>query len=126
MSICICILQVLAETLREQLFQAPVSKLFLASQIVSGFDVCRWDGSLDGKVSVWPFLQPLFHFFSLHVFLIGTYSGLKFLGWVGGPMSQLGAMPIYWRWSLWVLSPLCWVLTINVIVHYIIGKKHSS
>ena len=36
-------------------------------------------------------------------------SGLKFLRWVGGPIPQLGAMPIYWRWSLQVLSPCCWV-----------------
>ena len=29
--------------------------------------------------------------------------------WVGGPIPQLGGMPIYWRLSLHVLSPLCWV-----------------
>jgi hypothetical protein len=31
------------------------------------------------------------------------------LRWVGGPILQLGAMPIYWIWSLDVLSPLCWL-----------------
>jgi hypothetical protein len=36
-------------------------------------------------------------------------SGLKFLRWVGSPIPQLGAMPVYWRWSLQILSPLCWV-----------------
>jgi len=36
-------------------------------------------------------------------------SGLIFLRWVGGPIPQLGAMPIHWIWSLQVLSPLCWV-----------------
>ena len=36
-------------------------------------------------------------------------SGLKFLRWVGVPISQLGAMPINWIWSLQVLSPLCFV-----------------
>ena len=36
-------------------------------------------------------------------------SGLIFLRWVGGPILQLGAMPIYWIWSLDVLSPLCWL-----------------
>ena len=35
--------------------------------------------------------------------------GLKFLRWVGGPISQLGAMPNLWIWSLQVLSPLYWV-----------------
>ena len=33
-SICICISQVLVETLREQPYQAPISKQFLASAIV--------------------------------------------------------------------------------------------
>ena len=36
-------------------------------------------------------------------------SGLKFLRCVGGPITHLGAVPIYWRWSIQVLSPLCWV-----------------
>jgi hypothetical protein len=46
-SICISISQVLGEPLRGQPYQTPVSKSFLASAIVSGFGVCRWDGSLD-------------------------------------------------------------------------------
>jgi hypothetical protein len=36
-------------------------------------------------------------------------SGLKFLRWIGGPIPPLGAMSIYWRWSLQALSSLCWV-----------------
>ena len=43
-SICICVSQVLAEPLRGQPYLASVSYCFLASSIVSGFDVCRWDG----------------------------------------------------------------------------------
>jgi hypothetical protein len=43
-SICIWFGQALAEPLRRQLYQALVSKRFLASAIVSGFGVCRWDG----------------------------------------------------------------------------------
>jgi hypothetical protein len=43
----ICIGQGLVEPLRRPLYQAPVSKNFLASAIVSGFEVCTWDGSLD-------------------------------------------------------------------------------
>ena len=39
-SICICIGQDPAEPLRRQLYQAPVSKHFLASTIVSVFVVC--------------------------------------------------------------------------------------
>jgi hypothetical protein len=60
-SIHICIGQDLAEPLKKQLYQAPVSKHFLASVIVSGFGVCIWDGSPGGAVSGWPFLQSLLH-----------------------------------------------------------------
>ena len=38
-SICICIGQVLIETLKKQPYQSPVSKNFLASAIVSEFGV---------------------------------------------------------------------------------------
>jgi hypothetical protein len=65
-SICICIGQALAEPLRKQPYQAPASKCFLASTIVSGFGVCRWDGALGGAVSGWPFLQSLLHSLTLH------------------------------------------------------------
>ena len=63
-----CIGQALAELLRRQLYEAPVSKCFLESAIVSGFGVCRWDGSIDGAVSGWPFLQFLLHSLSLNFF----------------------------------------------------------
>jgi hypothetical protein len=55
-SIYICINQVLTEPFRGQLYVAVVSKCFLASAIVSGFGFCRWDGSLGGVVSGYPFL----------------------------------------------------------------------
>jgi hypothetical protein len=54
-SIHFCICQALAEPLRRQLYQAPVSKLLLASAIVYGFDSCFW------KISLFTF-QMLFHF----------------------------------------------------------------
>jgi hypothetical protein len=41
-----CNCQALAEPLRRQLYQAPVSKHLLASTIVSSFGSCIWDGSL--------------------------------------------------------------------------------
>jgi hypothetical protein len=56
----------LAEHIRGQLSQAPVSKHFLASAIVSEFGVCRCDGFLGGKVSGWPYLQSLLHFLFLY------------------------------------------------------------
>jgi len=46
---CICIGQALAESLRRQLYQAPVSIYFLASAIVSEFGDCIWDGSQVGQ-----------------------------------------------------------------------------
>jgi hypothetical protein len=55
----------LAGPLRRQRYQAPVSKLFLASTMVSGFGVCIWDGSLGRTVNGWPFLQSLLHTLSL-------------------------------------------------------------
>ena len=66
-SIHFCICQALAEPLRRQLYQAPVSKHFLASTIVSGFGDCIWDGSPGGAVSGWPFLQSLLHTLSLYL-----------------------------------------------------------
>jgi hypothetical protein len=47
-SIHLCICQALAEPLRRQLYQAPVSKHLLASTTVSGFGDCVWDGSPGG------------------------------------------------------------------------------
>nr|AAQ96214.1 LRRGT00001 [Rattus norvegicus]AAS66205.1 LRRG00114 [Rattus norvegicus] len=44
-SIQLCVCQALAEPLRRQLYQAPVSMHFLASAIESGFGVRIWDGS---------------------------------------------------------------------------------
>jgi hypothetical protein len=39
--ICICFGEAPAEPLRGQLYQAPASKCFLASAILSGFVLCR-------------------------------------------------------------------------------------
>ena len=47
-NICLCICQALAGPLRRQPYQAPVSKHFLASTIVSGFSDCIWDESPGG------------------------------------------------------------------------------
>ena len=44
-NIHLCICQAVAEPLRRQLYDAPVSKHFLASTSVSGFAVCVWDGT---------------------------------------------------------------------------------
>jgi hypothetical protein len=62
--ICICLLANPFRVL--QLYKAPVCKNFLASAIVSGFGVCKLDGSLGGAAPGWPFLQSLLHSLSLH------------------------------------------------------------
>jgi hypothetical protein len=53
MSIHFCISQALAEHLRRQLYQAFVSKVLLASAIVSWFGGCLWDGFPGGAVTKW-------------------------------------------------------------------------
>ena len=67
-----------------------------------GFGVCRQDVSPGGaalpSVSA-PYFGPIFP-------LDKNISGLKTLRWVCCPILPLGAVPIYWRWSLQVLSPL--------------------
>jgi hypothetical protein len=68
----ICIGQPLAQPLRRQLYQAHVSKSFLASAIVSEFGVCRWDGSLGGAAFGSPFLPSLHHCLSLQFLLTGV------------------------------------------------------
>ena len=67
-SIHLCICKALAEPLRRQPYQVPVSKHFLASTILSGFVNCIWDKSPGGTVSGWPFLQTLFHTLSVCLF----------------------------------------------------------
>jgi hypothetical protein len=75
-SIHLCICQALAEYLRRQLYQAPVSKHLLASTIVSGFGNSIWDGSLGGTVSEWLFLQSLLHTLSLYFYNVVMYLGV--------------------------------------------------
>jgi hypothetical protein len=78
----IFIAQALAESLRRQLYQAPVNKSFLASAIMSGFVICKWDGSLGEEVSGRPFLQSLLH--SLPLYFLLTI-GILYYFWGGWP-----------------------------------------
>ena len=64
-SIHFCICQTLTEPLRMQLYQASVSKLLLASAIVSGFGGGLWDWCPSGAVSGWPFCQSVLQNLSL-------------------------------------------------------------
>jgi hypothetical protein len=64
-SIHFCVCQALAEPLRKQLYQAPVSNILLAFTIVSRFGGCIWDGSPGRVVSGWTCLQSKLHTLSL-------------------------------------------------------------
>jgi hypothetical protein len=64
-----CICQALAESLR-RLYQAPVSKHFLASKIKSAFSNCIWNGSPDGTVTVY---NISFSFLSKHCLCISSH-----------------------------------------------------
>jgi hypothetical protein len=57
MHLCIC--EALAEPLRRELYQVPLSKNLLASTTVAGFGDFKWDGSPGESVSRWLFLQSL-------------------------------------------------------------------
>jgi hypothetical protein len=70
---------------------------------------CLQMGWISRWGSVCSFLQSLLHFFVLVFPLDRNSSGLKFLRWIGCSISPLGAISIYWKWSLQVLSSLCWV-----------------
>jgi hypothetical protein len=106
-SIHICIGQDLAEPLKRQLYQTPVSKHFLASTKVSGFGMCMWDGSQVGQT-----LDGLS--FSLCSTLCSCISfrqeqfWVKILEIVGWPHPS--TIPNLWIWSQQVLLPHCGVL----------------
>jgi hypothetical protein len=69
LSFLLCLYQTLAEPLRRQPYQASISKHFLASTIMSGFDGCIWDGIPGGAVSGWSFIQSLIHTLSPYFLL---------------------------------------------------------
>jgi len=76
----------------------------LASVIVLGFGVCRYDESLGGAVSVRPFLPPVLHFylcisFSQEQFWVNIF---EMVGW---PYRSNEAMPNFRIWLLKVSLP---------------------
>jgi hypothetical protein len=64
-SIHFCICQELTEPLKIQLYHATVSKISLASVIVSDFDDCLWNEYPDCVLSGWTFLQCTANFLSV-------------------------------------------------------------
>ena len=84
MSICFCIEQDLAEPLRRQLYQTPVSKHFLASAIPSAFHISMWGNLFMTFLSdPAPLFVPVFP-------LDRSNSGLKFWRLVSVYILQLG------------------------------------
>ena len=85
--------QALAESLKGQLYHAPVSKCFLASAIVLGLGVYPWNGFLDGAVSEWSLLQSLLHFLSRLTFTQEQF-WVKIFEKFEDPIPQLEALII--------------------------------
>jgi hypothetical protein len=73
----------------------------------------RIPGGQGRAVSGWHILQFLFHLFVPVFPLDRNISGLKLLRCMGNPIPQLGAMPVYWRSSLQVVSPICCVFCLK-------------
>ena len=70
----------------------------------------RW---IPGWDSLWMAFPLDFAPFFVSAFpLDRNNSGLKILRWVDVLIFQLGAVPIYSRWSLYFVSLLCWVFLI--------------
>jgi hypothetical protein len=67
-SIHVYICQGLAESLRRQPYEDPLSKHFPALTIMASFGDCLWDWSPGEAVSGWPFLQSLLHTLSPYFF----------------------------------------------------------
>jgi len=82
---------VLTDPLRRQPYQAPVSKCFLASTIALEYRICRWDGSLSGTVSEWPFLQSLLHFVPAFFSFRQENFGVKIFEMVKWPRPSSGS-----------------------------------
>ena len=93
-SIHFCISQALAEPLRRQLYQFPVSNLLLVFAIVSGFGDCLWDGSPGRAVSGWSCLQSLLQSLSL-----SPYMGIL--------LPLLRRIEVPTLWSSFFLSFMC-------------------
>lgn len=56
------------------------------------------------------FFKSLFHFCPCISFKQEKIMGQKFWRWVGGPISTLWALSIYWKWCLQIPSPLLGIL----------------
>ena len=124
-SLHFCICQVLAEPLRRQLYQAPVSKHLLASTVMSGCVDCIWDGSPCGTFSGWRFFQFLLHTLSLYllqwVFWVPLLRRklLIFLSWPPTPQTE--------SYILRVFSFVKYVFTLLSIIYiYLIYYNITS
>jgi hypothetical protein len=99
-SICICLSQLLVESLREQPCQAPACKHNIASVIVSWIGAHPWDRSQVWRVTGQPFLQFLLHFCPCISFRQEQFRVKCFCRWVGVPIPLLEVLSDYWRLSL--------------------------
>ena len=72
-------------------------------------------GTVSGDLSFSFCFFFLFFFFPVFSF-DKIISGLKTLRCMAGPIPQLEAMHICWKWSLQVVSPLCWGFWLKLLL----------
>ena len=112
-----CICQALAELLRRILYQAPDSKLLLASTVVSGFGGCLWDGSPGGAVSGW----------SLLLSQLQTVSVTPSMGTL---FPLLRRIEVFILWSsfflsfMWFANCILGILSFWVNIHLSVSEYH--
>ena len=115
-SIRFWICQALAELLRRQLYQGPVSKHLLASTIVSGFGNCIWDG-FPRWDSLWMAFPSLS---ALHCLCISSCEYfVTLLRHFGLPSSWAlcGLWILFWVfWAFGLLSTYQWAHTMCVLL----------
>lgn len=107
-SICICIDQVLAESLRGQLYRLLSASASWHQQQYRGLVSVNEMGGL------WMAFPSISAPFFASVFSLDrNISELKFLRCVGETILKLGAVPIYQWWSLQVVCLFCWVFRLK-------------
>ena len=121
-SIHLCICQALAEPIRRQTYQAPVSMHFLASTIVSRFGDCIWDGSPGWTVYaphfVSVFLPVRILFPLLRSTEASTFWSSFFLGFVWS-LNRILGIPNFWANIHLSVSTYC-------VCFYVTESPHSG
>jgi hypothetical protein len=131
MNIHFCLCQALAESLKRQLYQAPVRKHLLASTIVSGFGNCTWDGSPGETVTEWLifYMHNAIFYYILPPFypLLPLYheDPKNFIKVVYRNMS-LYLFRRAWKSNQWLHDQIVSVLHHESLIAYIVFKSNGN